>query len=45
MHCKVFQKWVNVIVFPEDIKLIDAIEVIQKYIEMEAKNEKEIKRA
>lgn len=45
MHCKVFQKWVNVIVFPEDIKLIDAIEVIQKYIEMEASNEKEIKRA
>ena len=45
MHCKVFQKWVNVIVFPEDIKLIDAIEVIKKYIEMEANNEKEIKRA
>ena len=45
MHCKVFQKWVNVIGFPEDIKLIDAIEVIQKYIEMEANNEKEIKRA
>ena len=40
MHCKVFQKWVNVIVIPEDIKLIDAIEVIQKYIEMEANNEK-----
>ena len=45
MHCKVFQKWVNVIVFPEDIKLIDAIEVIQKYIEMEANNDKEMKRA
>ena len=45
MNCKVFQKWVNVIVFPDDIKLIDAIEVIQKYIEMEAENEKEIKRA
>ena len=38
MNCKIFQKWVNVIVFPEDIKLIDAIEVIQKYIEMEARN-------
>ena len=38
MHCKVFQKWVNVIIFPKDIKLIDAIEVIQKYIEMEAIN-------
>ena len=45
MHCKVFQKWVNIIVFPEDIKLIEAIEVIQKHIEMEANNEKEIKRA
>ena len=38
MYCKVFQKWVNVIIFPKDIKLIDAIEVIQKYIEMEAIN-------
>lgn len=38
MHCKVFQKWVNVIVFPENIKLIDA-EVIQKYIEMGVINE------
>ena len=45
MNCKIFQKWVNIIVFPENIKLIDAIEVIQKYIEMEANNEKEIKRA
>lgn len=40
MHCKIFQKWVNVIVFSEDIKLIDAIEVIQKYIEMEARNDR-----
>lgn len=39
MHCKVFQKWVNVIVFPKNIKLIDAIEVIQKYIEMGVINE------
>ena len=38
MHCKVFKKCVNVIVFTEDIKLIDAIEVIKKYIEMEARN-------
>ena len=45
MNCKVFQKWINVIVFPDDIKLIDAVEVIQKYIEMGAENEKEIKRA
>ncbi|MEZ7723713.1 hypothetical protein O3799_01775 [Fusobacterium periodonticum] len=40
MNCKIFQKWVNVIVFPENIKLIDAIEVIQKYIEMEARNDR-----
>ena len=40
MHCKVFQKLVKVIVFPENIKLIDAIEVIQKYIEMEARNDR-----
>ena len=40
MNCKVFQKWVNVIVFPDDIKLIDAVKVIQKYIEMEAKNDR-----
>ena len=45
MHCKVFQKWINVIVFPDNIKLIDAVEVIQKYIEREGENEKEIKRA
>lgn len=38
MHCKIFRKWVNVIVFPKNIKLMDAIEVIKKYIEMEAKN-------
>ena len=40
MHCKIFQKWVNVIPFPEGIKLVDAVEVIKKYIEMEAKNGK-----
>ena len=40
MNCKIFQKWVNVIVFLENIKLIDAIEVIQKYIEMEARNDR-----
>lgn len=40
MHCKVFQKWVKVIVFPENIKLIDAIEVIRKYIDMEARNDR-----
>ena len=40
MHCKVFQKWVNVIVFPAGIKLVDAVEVIKKYIEMEARNDR-----
>ncbi|WP_339010244.1 hypothetical protein [Fusobacterium animalis] len=39
MHCKVFQKWVNVIAFPNEIKLVDAIKIIQKYIEMGASNE------
>ena len=45
MNCKSFKKWVNVIPFPAGIKLVEAVEVIKKYIEMEAKNEKEIKRA
>jgi hypothetical protein len=39
MHCKIFQKWVNVIPFPAGIKLVDAVEVIKKYIEMEGNNE------
>ena len=45
MNCKTFKKWVNVIAFPAEIKLVDAVEVIQKHIEMEGKNEKKIKRA
>lgn len=45
VNCKTFKKWVNVIPFPAGIKLVEAVEVIKKYIEMEAKNEKEIKRA
>ena len=39
MHCKIFQKWVNVIPFPAGNKLVDAVEVIKKYIEMEGNNE------
>lgn len=38
MNCKIFQKWVNVIAFPAGIKLVDAVEIIQKYIDLEAKN-------
>lgn len=40
MDCKTFKKWVNVIAFPAEIKLVDAVEIIKKYIEMEANNGK-----
>nr|DAS90895.1 MAG TPA: hypothetical protein [Caudoviricetes sp.] len=40
MHCKIFQKWVNVIPFPAGITLVEAVEMIEKYIEMEGENEK-----
>ena len=39
MNCKTFKKWVNVIPFPAGIKLVEAVEVIKKYIEMEGNNE------
>ena len=45
VNCKTFKKWVNAITFPAEIKLVNAVEIIQKHIEKEAKNEKEIKRA
>ena len=38
MNCKTFKKWVNVIAFPAEIKLVDTVEIIKKYIEMEARN-------
>nr|DAS75337.1 MAG TPA: hypothetical protein [Caudoviricetes sp.] len=40
MNCKTFKKWVNVIDFPAGIKLVDAVEIIQKHIEKEANNGK-----
>jgi hypothetical protein len=45
VNCKTFKKWVNVIALPAEIKLVDAVKIIQKHIEKEAKNEKEIERA
>ena len=41
VNCKTFKKWVNVIAFPAEIKLVDAVEIIQKHIEKEANNEKQ----
>lgn len=40
MNCKTFQKWVNVIAFPSNITLVEAVEIIEKYIEVEANNDK-----
>lgn len=45
MHCKILKKYWYKIQFPDNITLIDAVKIIQKYIKMEAKDEKEIKRA
>lgn len=45
MNCKTFKKLVNVIAFPAGITLIEAVKIIEKYIEREGENEKEIKRA
>jgi len=40
VNCKTFKKWVNAITFPAEIKLVNAVEIIQKHIEKEANNEK-----
>lgn len=45
MHCKTLKKYWNKISFPAGITLVEAVEIIEKYIEMEGENEKEIKRA
>lgn len=45
MHCKILKSWWNKIPFPTGITLVEAVELIEKYIEREGKNEKEIKRA
>ena len=40
MHYKVLRKYWYKIPFPTDIKLIEAVEIIEKYIKMEARNGK-----
>jgi len=35
MHCKILKKYWYKIPFPDNITLIDAVKVIQKYIKME----------
>ena len=45
MHCKTLKKYWNKIPFPAGITLVEAVEIIEKYIETEGENEKEIKRA
>ena len=37
MHSKTLEKYWYKIPFPVDITLIDAVEIIKKYIEMEAR--------
>ena len=41
MHCKTLQKYWNNISFPAGTTLMEAVEIIEKYIKMESKNEKE----
>ena len=43
MNCKVFQRLLKKIEFPENAKLKDVVKVMETYIEMEGENEKEIK--
>jgi hypothetical protein len=38
MHWKTLQKYWNKITFPAGITLMEAVEIIEKYIEMEGKN-------
>lgn len=38
MHSRTLQKYWNKIPFPSNITLIEAVEIIKKYIEMEARN-------
>lgn len=38
MHCKQLKKYWNKIPFPVGITLVEAVEIIEKYIEMEARN-------
>ena len=45
MHCNILMEWWYRLPFPDGITLVEAVEIIEKYIKMEAKNEKEIERA
>lgn len=38
MHCNTLKKYWNKIPFPSNITLVEAVEIIQKYIEKEARN-------
>ena len=38
MHCKTLQKYWNKIPLPAEITLVEAVEIIEKYIEMEGEN-------
>lgn len=40
MHCKTLKKYWNKIPFPTEITLVEAVEIIEKYIEMEGENGK-----
>lgn len=40
MHCKTLKKYWNKIPFPTEITLVEAVEIIEKYIEMEGTNGK-----
>jgi hypothetical protein len=45
MHCNILKKYWYKIPFPLGLTLVEAVEIIEIYIKMEAKDEKEIKRA
>ena len=40
MHCNTLKKYWYKIPFPVDITLMEAVEIIKKYIEMEARNDR-----
>ena len=40
MHCNILKNYWYKIPFPGDISLVDAVEIIKKYIEMEARNDR-----
>ena len=40
MHCKTLEKYWHKIPFPDGIRLVEAVEIIEKYIEMEVRNDR-----